>query len=63
MMQTPSVDAKKWGRNQFAILLKSLQEAQVQPTPPAPEITELLSIILPPQAGIIYPHRTEGEKK
>ena len=39
MMQTPSADAKKWVRNQFARLFPSLQEAQVQPTPPSPDIS------------------------
>ena len=62
-MQTPSADEKLWGRNQFSRLFPSLQESQVHPTPTAPKILEILTIILPLQVGILSPRRTEGEEK
>ena len=61
-MQTPSADEKLWGRNQFSRLFPSLQESQVHPTPTAPKILEILTIILPLQVGILSPRRTEGEE-
>ena len=63
MMQTPSDDAKKWGKNQFARLFPSLQESPAHPTPPAPNIVELLETSLPTQAGILASRRIYGERK
>ena len=62
-MQTPSADAKKWGKNQFSRLFPSLQEAQFQPTPLAPDIAKLLARLIPIQAGILATRRTDGEVK
>ena len=61
MMQTPLADAKKLGGNQLSRLFPSLQEAQVQPTPIAPNIAELLARLLPIQEGILDPLITDGE--
>ena len=63
MIHTPSSDVKKLGKNQFARLFPSLQEAPIQPALPAPDIAELLARLLLIQAGINPPHQTDAEGK
>ena len=55
MIQKPSADAKKWGKNQFSGLFPSLQEAPIQPTPPSTDTEKLLAWLLLLQAGIQPP--------
>ena len=58
-MQTPSADAKKRRKNQLSRLFPSLQEAQIHPSTPETDITELLARILPLQAAIQPPSQTD----